>query len=69
MKQIRKMGLTNFLRKKANWLGKRKECAEKKGIKYCDECKQLPCEFLKRPVLVPANLKEFKKFMVRGKRK
>jgi hypothetical protein len=44
-------------------LGERKKCAKKKGIKYCNECKQWPCELLKRPVLVPANLKEFIEFM------
>ncbi len=67
MKQIKEVGLTNFLRKKIDWLRKRKECAKKKGIKYCNECKQWPCEFLKRPVLVPANLKEFKEFMRKGR--
>ena len=63
MKQIKEVGLTNFLKKKTNWLKEREECAEKKGIKYCEDCKLWPCELLKRPVLVPANLKEFKEFM------
>jgi hypothetical protein len=63
MKQIKEVGLASFLRKKTNWLRKRRECAKKRGIKYCDDCKQWPCEFLKRPVLVPANLKRFKEFM------
>jgi len=63
MKQIEEIGLTNFLGKKANWLRKREECAEKRVIKYCNECDQWPCQFLKRPILVPANLKEFKEFM------
>jgi len=63
MKHIKEVGLRNFLKKKTNWLKEREECAERRGIKYCDECKQWPCEFLKRPVLVPANLKEFKEFM------
>jgi hypothetical protein len=63
MKQIEKTGLTNFLRKKTNWLNKRKKCAEERGIKYCDECEMWPCELLKRPVLAPADLKEFKEFM------
>jgi len=67
MKQIEELGLTNFLRKKRNWLSRRKECAEKRGIKYCDECKQWPCEFLKRPVLVPADLNSFKEFMKKNK--
>jgi len=67
MKQIEEIGLTNFLRKKRNWLSRRKECAEKRGIKYCDECKQWPCEFLKRPVLVPADLNSFKEFMKKNK--
>ncbi len=63
MKQIKEMGLTDFLRKKENWLRKRKECGEKRGIKYCEECEQWPCEFLKRPVLVPVDLKKFREFM------
>jgi len=67
MKQIKEIGLVKFLRKKRNWLSKRKECAEKRGIKYCNECKQWPCEFLKRPVLVPADLKDFKEFMRKNK--
>jgi len=60
MKQIDEIGLTDFLRKKRNWLGQRKECSEKRGIKYCDECKRWPFEFLKRPVLVPVELKKCK---------
>jgi len=63
MKQIKEAGLTNFLNRKGDWLRKRKECAEKIGIKYCDKCKRWPCEFLKRPILVPADLKNFKEFM------
>lgn len=63
MKQIKVVGLTKFLKGKADWLRKRKECAEKRGIKYCDKCDQWPCELLKRPVLIPANLKNFRKFM------
>jgi hypothetical protein len=66
MKQIKGTGLTKFLKKKENWLKKRVECARKKGIKYCDMCKQWPCEFLKRPVLVPVDLDEFKNFMKRN---
>jgi len=63
MKQVDEMGLKGFLRKKKNWLAKRKECAEKRGIRYCDECERWPCELLKRPVLVPVDLKGFKDFM------
>ena len=47
----------------ADWLRKREECVERRRIEYCDECTQWPCEFLKRPVLVPVNLKEFREFM------
>ena len=67
MKQIEQAGLANFLKKKTNWLRKRKGCAEKRGIKYCDGCTRWPCEFLKRPVLVPADLKKFQEFMERNK--
>ena len=63
MKHIKEADLTNFLAEKENWLNRRKECAEKRGVKYCDECERWPCELLKRPVLVPADLKEFKAFM------
>ncbi len=63
MKQINETGLRDFLRKKANWLRRREVCAEKRGIKYCDDCKRWPCEFLKRPVLVPVDLNKFREFM------
>lgn len=68
MKQIKEIGLSNFLKKKESWLKEREECAVKRGVKYCDECKEWPCELLKRPVLVPANLKEFMEFMRKHKR-
>jgi len=63
MRQIEEMGLRKFLKKKTNWLRRRKKCAEKRGIKYCDECERWPCEFLRRPVLVPADLNKFRGFM------
>ncbi|MGQ9641809.1 MAG: DUF3795 domain-containing protein [Candidatus Bathycorpusculaceae bacterium] len=63
MRQIAEIEVLHFLRKKAAWLNKRKKCASKRGIKYCDECKQWPCELLKRPVLVPADLNRFREFM------
>jgi hypothetical protein len=68
MKQIKEIGLSNFLKKKESWVKEREECAVKRGVKYCDECKEWPCELLKRPVLVPANLKEFMEFMRKHKR-
>jgi hypothetical protein len=61
MKQI-KEGLERFLKRKGS-LKRRKRCAEKRGIEGCDECKQWPCELLKRSVLVPVDLEKFKKFM------
>jgi len=67
MKQIKETGLTDFLKNKEDWLKKRKECAEKRGVKYCDECKQWPCELLKREVLVPVDLKGFEEFMKKCK--
>ena len=63
MKQIKEVGLTEFLNKKQDWLRQRKECVKKRNIEYCDECKQWPCELLKRPVLVPVDLRGFKEFM------
>jgi len=67
MKQIKQMNLANFLKKKENWLRKRKQCAGKRGIKYCDECKQWPCELLKREVLFPVDLQKFREFMKKCK--
>ena len=67
MKQIKEVGLTEFLNKKQDWLRQRKECAKKRNIKYCDECKQWPCELIKRPILVPADLEGFKEFMKKCK--
>jgi len=67
MRQIKETGLTKFLKKKECWLKRRMECAEKRGIKYCDKCEHWPCEFLKRPVLVPVDLKEFEEFMKRSR--
>jgi hypothetical protein len=63
MKQVREKGLKDFLKSKEKWLRKREKCAENRGIKYCDECKDWPCELLKREVLVPINLEKFKDFM------
>mgnify|MGYP001085269576 CR=1 FL=1 len=63
MKQVKEKNLADFLKKKKNWLRKRRECAEKRGIKYCDECKSWPCELLKRSVLAPVDLREFEEFM------
>lgn len=63
MRQVREDGVSAFLKTKEKWLKKRRACAEKKGIKYCDECKHWPCELLKREVLVPMNLQRFKAFM------
>jgi len=62
MKQIKEIGVERFLKRKGS-LKRRKRCAEKRGIKGCDECKQWPCELLKRSVLVPVDLEKFKKFM------
>jgi len=66
MKQIKETGITNFLKKKTNWLKRRKECAEKRGVRYCDACAQWPCEYLKRPVLVPVDLKRCREFMMKS---
>ena len=63
MKQAKEHGISKFLKIKEKWLEKRKTCAEKRGIKYCDECKQWPCELLKREVLIPMNLEKFKESM------
>ncbi|MGQ9530184.1 MAG: DUF3795 domain-containing protein [Candidatus Bathycorpusculaceae bacterium] len=63
MKQIRDIGLKDFLKRKEKWIRERKKCAEGKGIRYCDECKKWPCELLKREVLMPMELERFRRFM------
>jgi len=63
MRQIKEKGLKNFLTEREVWLNKRKECAKEREVKYCDKCERWPCELLKRPVLIPVNLKEFRSFM------
>jgi len=63
MKQINELGLTVFLKSKKSWLEKRKKCAQRRGVGYCDQCERWPCELLKRPTLVPVDLKGFKEFM------
>ncbi|MEM1551888.1 MAG: DUF3795 domain-containing protein [Candidatus Bathyarchaeia archaeon] len=63
MKKIKGHGVSNFLKAKEKWLAKRKLCAAKRGIRYCDECKEWPCELLKREVLAPMDLLKFKEFM------
>lgn len=68
MRQIKKMGLPSFLKEKGDWVNKRKECAQRKGMKYCDVCKQWPCELMKRATLVPVDLKEFREFMKNAKK-
>jgi len=69
MKQIKETGLASFLKEKEKWLERRKECAEKREVKYCDECRQWPCELLKREVLVPVDLQKFKEFMQKCKQR
>jgi len=63
MKQVKEQSISKFLKAKEKWLEKRKACAIKKGIKYCNECKQWPCELLKREVLTPMELQKFKEYM------
>lgn len=63
MKQVKEHGVSKFLEAKEKWLAKRRACAAKRGINYCKECKQWPCELLKREVLIPMDLPKFKDFM------
>jgi len=63
MKQVKDYGISKFLKAKEKWLEKRKACAAKRGIRYCDECKQRPCELLKREVLIPMDFKKFEEYM------
>ncbi len=63
MKQVKEKGVSKFLKAKEKWLARRRTCAAKRGIRYCDKCKQWPCELIKREVLVPIDLQKFKDFM------
>ncbi|MEM3090875.1 MAG: DUF3795 domain-containing protein, partial [Candidatus Bathyarchaeia archaeon] len=63
MKRVKEHGISKFLRAKEKWLAKRRACASKRGINYCNECKQWPCGLLKREVLIPMDLQKFKDFM------
>jgi len=63
MKHVKEYGFSKFLKAKEKWLEKRRTCAKERGIRYCDECAQWPCELLKREVLTPMDLQKFKEIM------
>lgn len=54
LKKIKKVGIDKFLDGEVKRVEKLIKCAKKKGISHCAECKDWPCEKLKRPPLRPA---------------
>lgn len=53
LKTIKNEGAEKFLKEQVSRVIGLINCAEEKGIKHCSQCKQWPCEKLKRPPLVP----------------
>jgi len=54
LERIKKIGIQKFLNEEVKRVEGLIDCAKEKGIKHCSECKDWPCEKLKRPSLVPA---------------
>ncbi len=63
MKQVRKLGISEFLSRRRSRVEERKACARSMGVSFCDECEDWPCDLLKRPVLAPMDLKLFERLM------
>ena len=53
LKTIKNEGVGEFLKEQVNRVTGLINCAKEKDIKHCSQCKQWPCEKLKRPPLVP----------------
>jgi hypothetical protein len=53
LKKIKNIGTERFLEEQAKRVKELIKCAEEKRIKHCSQCKEWPCEKLKRPPLVP----------------
>lgn len=54
LERIKETGTKNFLDEEVKRVMELVGCARKKGIKHCSECKDWPCQKLKRPPLTPA---------------
>lgn len=54
LEQISKMGIKQFLSKQVKRVTELINCAKKNRIKHCSQCKNWPCEKLKRQPLAPA---------------
>jgi hypothetical protein len=52
MKELNEVGLDELCRRKDAWVKERVECAKRKGIGYCDECKDWPCRIMSNPVQI-----------------
>ena len=51
--RIKKIGAEKFLKEQVKRVKGLIRCTKEKRIKHCSQCKQWPCEKLKRPPLVP----------------
>ena len=51
LRRIEKIGLEKFSEEQAKRVGQLIGCAEKHGIIHCSQCKEWPCNMLKRPAL------------------
>lgn len=54
LNHIRDIGLKQFLNEEVKRVTKLINCAKKRGVKHCSQCKNWPCEKLNRPALAPA---------------
>lgn len=54
LERVKEIGTKKFLNEEVKRVEKLIKCAERKGIKHCAECRDWPCEKLKRLPLTPA---------------
>jgi len=54
LERIKEVGVEKWLKEEETRVNSLKECASQKGVAHCSECKDWPCEKLKRPPLTPA---------------
>ncbi|MFC1911583.1 DUF3795 domain-containing protein [Chloroflexota bacterium] len=54
LEQISTIGIKQFLSKQVQRVVELLNCAKKNGIKHCSQCKNWPCEKIRRQPLMPA---------------
>jgi len=54
LRRMKEIGLNKWLKEQENRVKILKNCAKSKGIFHCSECKEQPCNKLKRKPLTPA---------------